>query len=59
MTAIGKSLREDISCVCESMIMITDKSDCLISRRNMAVDGISEAPPETWMVAEDNVREMI
>ena len=30
MIAICKSLREDISCVCESMIMITDKSDCLI-----------------------------
>jgi hypothetical protein len=59
MTAICKSLRKDISSMCESM---TDKSDNLEGqsrRNNMVVDGIAESLHETWMESEDKVREMI
>jgi hypothetical protein len=62
MTAICKSLREDISSVCESMITMTATSDYLEGRsrrNNMVVDGISESPHETWTESEDKVKEMI
>lgn len=62
MTAIRKSLREDISSVCESMITMTYISDYLEGqsrRNNMVVDGIAESPHETWTESEDKVREMI
>ena len=49
MTAICKSLREDISSVCESMITLTEKSnsdylEVQSNRNNMVVDGIAESP---------------
>ena len=47
LTAIYKSLREDISSVCESIITMTDKSDYLEGqsrRNNMVVNGIAESP---------------
>ena len=59
MTAICKSLRVDISSMCESM---TDKSNNLEGQsrqNNMVVDGIAESPHETWMESEDKVREII
>ena len=62
MTAICKTLREDISSVCEFMITMTDKSDHLEGQsrwNNMIVDRIAESPHETWTESEDKVREMI
>ena len=44
MTAICKSLREDISSLCESMITMTDKSEGQSRRNNMVVDRIAESP---------------
>ena len=49
LRATCKSLREDISSVCESMITMTDKSNYLEGqsrRNNMVVDGIAESPRE-------------
>ena len=60
MTAICKSLRVDISSVCESMITMTDKSDYLEGqsrRNNMVVNGIAESPHETWTESEGKVRD--
>jgi hypothetical protein len=62
MTTICKSLREDIISVCESMVTMTDQSDCLggqSSRNNIVVDGITESPHETWKESDTKVREMI
>ena len=49
MTAICKSLREDISSVCESMIIMMEKSDYFEGQsrlNNMVVDGIAESPQD-------------
>jgi hypothetical protein len=62
MTAICKSLREDINSVCESMITMTDKSDYLQGqsrRNNMVVGRIAESPHETWTESGHKVREII
>jgi hypothetical protein len=62
MTAICKSLREDINSVCESMITMMEKSDYLEGqsmRNNMVMDGIAESPNETWMESEEKVREIM
>jgi PleD family two-component response regulator len=62
ITTVCKSLREDISSVCESMITMTEKSDYVegqSSWNNGVEDGIAEFPGQTWTESEDKLREMI
>lgn len=58
----SNSLQSDVFKVCDSLLAVTDKIECLEgqSRRNhLVTDGIAESPKETWDETEEKVKKVV